>query len=433
MAKISKVKLTESAWDLVLSSGEIASDLQEFGYIEIFATHLKKISGQEPRILAKMDFSSQRPSCFVEKNLNILPIENGKYRIGNFDIFHKVETFTKDPVFVYSPFEFQSVSPNTTSEGIALRKAEISTMIDRFCGEHVVHTFSGRERSATFDFRVNSHDKSFSEINVKAVQIEIDGGFEGASSIYIFEVKNLEASDFNVRQLYFPFRTYKAKCAKPIRCIYLVHSDDVFTFHEYKFTDPLNMSSIQLVRSQSYFIKKPVIELESAIETNRKIKWKPDYSLPFPQADAISSIIELGKLAGEKGVSNKEIKELFDFSPRQFDFVGGYYPNAARFLGILELDSEKNPMLLKRTSEFDSAFRRGETFVITFIIERIMQIEGVIKVLEKWRSSEVIPTISDVVHELQVIREFQGLGESTQVRRARTIRAWCIWVIQHTD
>jgi hypothetical protein len=306
-------------------------------------------------------------------------------------------------------------------------------MIDQFCGEHVVHTFSGRERSATFDFRVKNHDKSFSEINVKAVQVEIDGGFEGASSIYIFEVKNLEATDFNVRQLYFPYRSYQAKCTKPIRCIYLVHSDDVFTFHEFEFKDPLNMSSIQLVRSQSYYIKRPVVDLKTAIQANGKITWKPDYSLPFPQADAMTSIIKLANLAGEIGVSNHEIKELFDFSPRQFDFVGGYYPNASRFLGILELDTLKNPTVLKRTTEFDSAFRLGESAVITFVIERIIQIDGVTKVLEKWRRSEVMPTIEEVVEELQVIREFQVLSESTQVRRARTIRAWCIWIIQHTD
>jgi site-specific recombinase XerC len=99
----------------------------------------------------------------------------------------------------------------------------------------------------------------------------------------------------------------------------------------------------------------------------------------------------------------------------------------------MELDTPKNPTLLMRTSEFDAAFRRGESAVVALVIERIMQIDGVTKVLEKWRGSEVMPTIAEVVRELQAIREFQGLSESTQLRRARTIRAWCIWIIQHTD
>jgi hypothetical protein len=433
VAKISKVKPTESAWDLILTTDEIAADVRELGFVELFASDLKRISGQEPRILAKMDFSSQRPTSFVENNLNILPIENGKYRIGNFDVFHKVDTFTKDPIFVHSPFEFQSVSLNTTSEGIALRKAEISTMIDQFCGEHVVHTFSGRERSATFDFRVKNLDKSYSEINVKAVQVEIDGGFEGASSVYIFEVKNLASVDFNIRQLYYPFRTYQAKCTKPIRCIYLVHSDDVFTFHEYRFADSRNMSSIQLVKSQSYYIKKPVVELQVAMESIKLAKWKPDFTLPFPQADDVGTLIEIARIAGSEGVTNDVIKNLFDFSPRQFEIVMGYYPNAARFLGLVSLNSGATPKVLKQTPEFELAVKNSKEAVVALVVQRIMQIDGVPNILKQWQESGDMPTLEDVERELLRVKEFAKLGQSTRNRRARTIRAWCIWVIQHTD
>lgn len=433
MATKRKAKQTESAWELILSSRNVSESLDKFGYVEIQATELKSISGQEPRILAKMDFSSQRPQCFVDSHLNILPIENGKYRIGTFDIFRKVDSPKGEPVFVSSPINFESVAESTTSEGIALRKAEISTMIDQFSGEHVVHTFSGRERSPNFDFRVRNYDKTVSEVNVNGVQIEVDGGFEGEKSIYIFEVKNLMAEDFNVRQLYFPFRTYMAKSKKPIRCVYLIHANDVFNFFEYKFRDPQDMSSIELVKSQSYYLKNPVIELESVVTTAEEVSWVPVSAIPFPQADLISAVIEIVKIAGSTGVTADELKESFDFSPRQLEIGGGYYPNAAKYLGLAEADSDSGELKLKATEVFQSALKLGASEITALVVGRISQIPGVKGILEIWLKENRVASLDEVVNEMQILEQFRSLGESTQKRRAQTIRAWCIWVIQHSS
>lgn len=428
-----KAKQTDSAWELILSSSNVEVALEEYGYIEIHATELKRISGHEPRILAKMDFSSQRPKCFIDAQLNILPIENGKYRIGNFDIFRKVDSPKSEPVFVSSPIVFESVAEETTSEGIALRKAEISTMIDQFSGEHVVHTFSGRERSPNFDFRVRNYDKTLSQVSVNGVQIEVDGGFEGEKFIYIFEVKNLMAEDFNVRQLYFPFRSYMAKSRKPIRCVYLIHANDVFNFFEYRFKDPHDMSSIELVKSQSYYLKNPVIELESAISVNENPSWTPDSAIPFPQADLIPAVVEIVQLAGKSGVTTEELKESFDFSPRQLEVGGGYYPNAAKFLGLAEADSNNGELKLFATEEFLSASERGNSEVVALVANRISQIPGVKGVLGIWIKENRVANLDEVRKEMQKYGQFKALGESTQKRRARTIRAWCIWVIQHSS
>jgi hypothetical protein len=433
LATKGKVKQTESAWELILASKDISESLSKYGYVEIQATELKSISGHEPRILAKMDFSAQRPQCFIESNLNILPIENGRYRIGNFNIFRRIDSVKEDPIFISSPIMFESVANATTSEGIALRKAEISTMIDLFSGEHVVHTFSGRERSPNFDFKVRNYDETVSEININGVQIEVDGGFEGENAIYIFEVKNLMAEDFNMRQLYFPFRTYMAKSRKPIRCIYLIHAHEVFSFFEYKFNDPLNMSSIELVKSQSYYLKDPVVELEEIMTYAESPAWLPDSNIPFPQADLLSAVIEIVELAGSTGATADELREKFDFSPRQLEIGGGYYPNAAKYLGLAQAENDHGELKLKATEVFQAASKRGTSAVTALVVSRISQIPGVKGILNIWVSENRIANLGEVVNEMHASEHFKSLGDSTKRRRAQTIRAWCIWVIQHSS
>lgn len=433
MAGDARVRPTDSAWDALLALDEFAGQLSDSGYIEISAKHLKKVTGLEPRILAKMDFSSQRPRSFEELGLNILPIENGKYRLGSFNIFRKVQSNDAEPKFVTSPFTFESVSRSTSSEGIALRKAEISTMIDQFCEEHVVHTFSGRERSPKFQFLVRNYDNSISKIDVDGVQIEVDGGFEGEKFIYIFEVKNIAANDFNIRQLYFPFRSYMAKCSKKIRCIYLVHSRDVFTFYEYEFKNPQDMSSINLVKSQSYYIKNPVVGLNAAIKQGNLVNWQPNEKVPFPQADSLPLLTEMLKYVSDSGKTNSELESQFSLSSRQLQAGSSYYSNAAKYLCLGESIKAGNEVKLRATDEFINAVAMGEGEVTKLLIERVLQVPGVGQIMNYWIQSKLVPDIDTVISTLEETAKFRTLSNSTKKRRAQTLRAWCIWVIQHTD
>jgi hypothetical protein len=432
MVRNTREKPTDSAWEAVLKLPEFENELSKSGYIEISANRLKKVTGLEPRILAKMDFSTQRPAIFQELALNILPIENGKYRLGHFNVFRKVAELDTSPIFVNSPFDFESVSKTTSSEGIALRKAEISTMIDQFCGEQVVHTFSGRERSPKFNFSVNNYDNSVSEVIVDRVQIEIDGGFEGKEYVYVFEVKNVETPDFNIRQLYFPFRAYTAKCKKKVRCIYLTHSNDVFTFHEYEFKNPLDMSSIKRVKSQSYVIKNPVIELDNAITGSADSSWSPIDGIPFPQADSIQFMIDILKFSSKKPRTSEELVAHFDLSARQLQAGSSYYSNAAKYLDLGESFREGDEIRFRSTHEVFTKKFQTDQEIKALIVERLLKVPGVPEVVELWTKEGVIADTNSVMTILDSTTSFRNLGESTKRRRAQTIRAWSIWVIQHT-
>ena len=54
-------------------------------------------------------------------------------------------------------------------------------------------------------------------------------------SLHIFEVKNSISSSFNLRQMYYPYAMWKSHIKKPVRNIFLTHSNNYFDFYEIDF------------------------------------------------------------------------------------------------------------------------------------------------------------------------------------------------------
>ena len=78
-----------------------------------------------------------------------------------------------------------------TSESIAINCAFVSKILHDFTGEeNLLPTVSGRMSSSVFDFTINS-GQNILKINVDNSQIEIDGGYEGDSSLNLIEAKKL--------------------------------------------------------------------------------------------------------------------------------------------------------------------------------------------------------------------------------------------------
>jgi hypothetical protein len=67
----------------------------------------------------------------------------------------------------------------------------------------------------SFDFNINS-SKGLFKVNVGNSQIEIDGGYEGDSSLNLIEAKNYISDDFLVRQLYYPYKLWNNKITKQL-------------------------------------------------------------------------------------------------------------------------------------------------------------------------------------------------------------------------
>ena len=94
------------------------------------------------------------------------------------------------------------------------------------------------------------------EINVTRVQVEIDFTLEHSGMITVFEAKNGEHPDFNIFQLFHPFRYYLRATAdlkvKAIQCCYLLHQDNRLMLYFYSFPETDNPGSIQLERNAEY-------------------------------------------------------------------------------------------------------------------------------------------------------------------------------------
>jgi hypothetical protein len=234
----------------------VLEQVKKVGYFDITASDLKKAANREPRHLAKIDYESNRPKVFVENQLNVLAISNSSYRIGSFNPFFKLPDWNLEsttPISLHPSADLETLSTREiSSENAVIYSAYSSSMIEQFCGEEVVPTVSGRMRTGKFSFSVDSYEYKAQNIEVNGAQIEIDAGFEGKESFSIFEVKNSISSNFNLRQVYYPYALWKAAINKPVRNIFLTHSNNIFDFYEIDFLVDLNLSSASLVKHARY-------------------------------------------------------------------------------------------------------------------------------------------------------------------------------------
>ena len=225
-------------------------------------------------------------------------------------------------------------SKNIFSENVALNCAFSSGIIEDFIGdENIFPTVSGRMSSGTFDFKINDSVKNFShKVGVNNSQIEIDAAFEGIKFLTLIEAKNDLSDDFLVRQIYYPYRTWKDRVKKPVKLVFLVYSNGIFYLREYSFADSDSYSSIYLVKQKKYSIESTKITLDDIQEILHNVNTKIELEIPFPQADKFERIINLCELLNEKTLNRSEVTAKYDFDERQTN----YYTDATRYLGLIE-------------------------------------------------------------------------------------------------
>src|SRR5699024_5416148 len=147
---------------------------------------------------------------------------------------------------------------NITSEAIAINCAFVSGILSDFLQEdRLFPTVSGRMSSNEFSFYINnSNINKDVKVMVSNSQVEIDGGYEGKSSLALIEAKNSISDDFLIRQLYYPFRLWNDKITKTIKPIFMVYSNGIFTLYEYEFQEPNNYNSLVLIKQKNYTLKQ---------------------------------------------------------------------------------------------------------------------------------------------------------------------------------
>ena len=89
-------KTVAELWEDIFNDFDILNKISEKGYFKISADQIRVY--KEPRLMAKFDFSRQLPKIFKDNNLGILPVKNGEYIIGKFNLFETISNIKYDEV-----------------------------------------------------------------------------------------------------------------------------------------------------------------------------------------------------------------------------------------------------------------------------------------------------------------------------------------------
>jgi hypothetical protein len=111
----------------------------------------------------------------------------------------------------------------------------------------LVLTIRGRKYTPKFSFFASSH-----KIEVEGVQTEVDAGYEGKERLVLIEAKNTNTKNVIIRQLFYPFKQWKAYTSKKISLVFFEKRGEEFCLWEYCFEDEGDYNSIKLVKNNQY-------------------------------------------------------------------------------------------------------------------------------------------------------------------------------------
>ena len=421
------------AWEQLFSHYNIAEKVAKDGFYDISSAEFKALYF-EPRLLTKVDHSHQVPPIMNKHGLSILTLTNSTWRIGPFEVFENLPRWTTpDETVTHKslPSWLQALTKDgITGEGALVNAADASGILSDFCGEDLVATITGKGRSSTFDFLVDNKISGTTSIQVRSAQIEIDAGFEGPGALYLFEAKKHLSLDFNVRQLFYPFRTWDGRVAKKVRPIFITLANDVFDLTEFSFADPSNMSSIELVSTKRYMLSEERISGREIVDIARRVASETgrviDRNVPFPQADDFERVIDITEFVSTEPRSIDDISTNYEFHPRQAD----YYFSAARYLGLGEIVRGSDGVNYRQVTPLgEEIIRLPYAAKRKAFAKLVLEIAAVRQIYLLKVEHGVL---ADMAEAERIVKEYstnEGISGSTIHRRAQTVLAWVKWLL----
>lgn len=417
------------AWEKLFSKYNIISEIDKNGKFEISAKEINEV--REARLMTKFDHKVNLPKIFADNKLSILPITRGNYVIAKFEAYSKFENVNSEIVRVQFPEYITSIDyENITSEAMAINCAYVSGIIHDFVeDEQLVPTVSGRMSSDTFNFKIKNIAMN-NKMDVKVVnsQLEIDGGYEGIETLCLIEAKNSISDDFIIRQLYYPYRLWSNKIVKKVKPIFMVYSNGIYSFYEYKFDDIHNYNSLKLVKQKNYVIEDIDITLQDIINIYDNTEILDEPKISFPQADSFSRVINLCELLYKNEMSKEEITANYDFNPRQTN----YYTDAGRYLGLIDKKRQDGVVKFFLTTEGKKLFKLRYKERQLKYVELIFKHKPFRECFSKCLKISEIPNKKEVVKIMEEAEVYNVQAKSTYERRASTVTGWVNWIIDLT-
>lgn len=430
---------TNQAWGLIFDDYNVLDKIDAEGKYEIDAKQIKKY--REPRLMAKFDCYQNLPAVFKQNKINILPTSRGSYVLGRFKLFQDLGDFPVDTLKINKAYvpDLETVDLNSiTSEAMAINIMSLSSILSDFLGvEPNYQTISGRMGSGDFSFSVDTYKGNPLNVSVKNAQIEIDAGFENSESVILIEAKNVFHDDFNVRQLYFPFRTWGNKIDKPIRLVFMVYFNQIYRLLEYEFVDTNNYSSLSFVQEKLYSLENTQITTDDlqSVYKNTKVIYTDDMNFktvaPFPQADDFTRVINLIEVLNKKDLPVDEITQIMGFTPRQTD----YYYNAGLYLGLFIkynwVDRDENKVINVKLTDLGREinkmnYKDRQLRLVSLILEHKIFNGLFFKSLLTGK----LPSRDEVIEEM--VKYNVCSAGSVATRRSQTVISWLNWVFSLT-
>ena len=426
---MSRCTTNKEAWQLLFDKYNILEEINQNGYFKITAKQINEF--REARLMTKFDNSANLPELFKDNELAILPITSNSYMIAKFQVYKNFEkTEDEEIVKISFPEYIQSLDYNNiTNESLAINCAYITQILGNFLDEEdLVPTISGKMGSGNFEFKINKSESQseYIDVSVQNSRIEIDGGFEGINSLALIEAKNVISDDFMVRQLYYPYRLWKSKINKPVRPIYMVYSNGIFSVYEYKFENDEDYSSIKFVKSKKYSIEDTELDIQDIQNIFNNInEFEEEPNIAFPQADSFDRIINLCELLFDEPRTKSDITENYAFDERQTN----YYTDAARYLGLVNKSKDDGNI------EFELTKLGKEILSLRYkqrqleFVKLILKHRAFYNYLNLYFENSYKPTTFDTIEIMKDCNLYNIESESTYKRRASTIRSWIDWIL----
>ena len=237
--------------------------------------------------VTKLDNSADLPSALAAEDVFVVHLGTPERRRGErrqpparhqfvHGIFHGYHEF--EPIPEERRYQWlyrRSILNNiNTSESNILSVGYNQRIIHDFLYDDITASpkvYGSNRTRIPLDYRIGQD-----RVSVYRVQIEIDLTLEYLRQITVFEAKNGFPRDFNVFQLFNPFRYYlpltqteseslvppeerpdflstaRAESDISINCCYLLRQDNRLRLYLYSFDDPQNPGSIRLERNAEY-------------------------------------------------------------------------------------------------------------------------------------------------------------------------------------
>lgn len=417
----SNIQPFHDKWNEIFKKYSILDEIGDSGQFFISAKELKEFG--EPRLLAKADSRFERPTIMRENNLSILPCNSrGSYVIGYFDAYKTIKKNEEKSRKVLVDENYDTLDPFSLNK----EPAVILSAFNYGIFNHIVQddnirmTDYGRGSTSEFDYEIkNLKNDGKYDLHVGKSQMEVDGVFESVNTVLIVECKNRRMDDFIIRQLYYPYRTFREKTRKRILNVFLSHSLGTITADVYEFKEEYNYNSLQLVDRHKLYFHQP-IHCEDVLKIINSATILPEPDVPFPQANSVDRVVDATKMIRDHGyLSAKDLAFCLSVEPRQ----GDYYGNACRYLGLAEAEPGVTGRVFKITDKGQKLLDKNPRDQIVLLIELVSQHDVFNRFMQDYLERGV-PQKKSIAEYLVCNRD---LSESTAERRAETVLSWLHW------